>query len=41
VGPFWNASFGAARAATDLPDTDAVVAFFEEGRAAAAGPRSG
>ena len=35
-GAFWNASFGAARPATDLPDTDAVVAFFAQGRSAAA-----
>jgi hypothetical protein len=35
-GPFWNASFGALRAATDLPDAAAVAAFFAEGRAAAA-----
>ncbi len=38
-GAFWNAPFGASRAATDLPDATAVVAFFEDGRAAAA--RSG
>lgn len=30
---FWNASFGAARPLADLPDADAIVAFFEEGRA--------
>jgi hypothetical protein len=36
-GEFWNASFGADRAADQLPDTDAVVAFFVAGRAAAAG----
>jgi hypothetical protein len=33
-GPFWNASFGALRAATELPDADAVRSFFAEGRAA-------
>ena len=37
AGAFWNTSFGAARPAADLPVVDAVVAFFEEGRAAAAG----
>jgi hypothetical protein len=37
TGDFWNASFGARRPAADLPDADAVRAFFEEGRAAAAG----
>jgi hypothetical protein len=36
-GEFWNASFGADRAEEQLPDTDAVVAFFVAGRAAAAG----
>ncbi len=35
-GDFWNASFGATRAATDLPDVDGVVTFFAQGRAAAA-----
>jgi hypothetical protein len=34
-GAFWNASFGAARAAADLPDAAAVVRFFTEGRSAA------
>ena len=34
-GPFWNAPFGALRAATALPDADAVAAWFAEGRAAA------
>lgn len=34
-GEFWNASFGADRPAHQLPDTDAVVAFFAAGRAAA------
>jgi hypothetical protein len=37
-GAFWNASFGASRAADDLPTAAAVVAFFEEGRRAAARP---
>jgi hypothetical protein len=31
--PFWNAPFGAARPLAELPGTDAVVAFFEEGAA--------
>jgi hypothetical protein len=31
-GDFWNASFGAARSLTELPDGAAVVAFFREGR---------
>ena len=35
-GAFWNAPFGASRTAAELPDVDAVVAFFREGRAAAA-----
>ncbi|MEP6649165.1 MAG: hypothetical protein ABJA74_04530 [Lapillicoccus sp.] len=34
-GEFWNASFGTLRDAADLPDVDAVVRFFEAGRAAA------
>jgi hypothetical protein len=34
-GAFWNASFGAARAAADLLDAEAVVRFFTEGRSAA------
>lgn len=34
-GAFWNASFGARRAAAELPDTDAVLAFFTAGRRAA------
>jgi hypothetical protein len=34
-GPFWNVSFGALRAAVELPDADAVAAFFAAGRAAA------
>jgi hypothetical protein len=33
-GDFWNAPFGATRPADALPDSDAVVAFFEEGRRA-------
>ena len=36
-GEFWNASFGADRPADQLPDAEAVVAFFAAGRAAAAG----
>lgn len=32
-GPFWNAPFGALRSVDDLPDADAVAAFFAEGRA--------
>ena len=35
-GAFWNTSFGAARAAADLPDVDAVVRFFTDARSAAA-----
>lgn len=35
-GAFWNASFGAARSAAELPDVDSLVAFFEQGRAEAA-----
>ncbi len=35
-GPFWNASFGALRPASELPDPAAVAAFFAEGRAASA-----
>jgi hypothetical protein len=34
-GEFWNAPFGALRAASELPSTTDVVAFFEAGRAAA------
>jgi hypothetical protein len=34
-GPFWNAPFGAVRTADELPDADAVAAFFAQGRAAA------
>jgi len=33
AGPFWNAPFGATRPMRELPDPDAVVAFFAEGRA--------
>ena len=35
-GEFWNASFGAVRAAVDLPDAAAVAEFFAAGRDAAA-----
>jgi hypothetical protein len=38
-GPFWNAPFGALRHADELPDADAVAAFFTEGRIAAADTR--
>ena len=31
-GEFWNASFGAVRTAEQLPDADAVAAFFAAGR---------
>jgi len=34
-GEFWNAPFGAVRTAEQLPDADAVAAFFAAGRAAA------
>jgi len=34
-GDFWNAPFGAVRAADTLPDAAAIVAFFEDGRRAA------
>jgi hypothetical protein len=37
TGDFWNAPFGALRPLSELPDADAVAAFFAEGRAAAAG----
>jgi len=40
-GAFWNTSFGAARAAAELPDVDSVVAFFEEGRSEAARTNGG
>jgi hypothetical protein len=33
TGPFWNQPFGAARPLTELPTVDAIVAFFEDGRA--------
>ena len=36
-GEFWNAPFGALRAAEDLPDAEAVTVFFAAGRAAASG----
>lgn len=32
TGPFWNASFGAVRTIADLDGTDALLAFFIEGR---------
>jgi hypothetical protein len=32
VGPFWNAPFGALRPISELPDTDALVAFYTRGR---------
>jgi hypothetical protein len=32
TGPFWNAPFGATRPLQELPDSDAVLAFFTEGR---------
>lgn len=35
TGPFWNAPFGAAKPIRDLPDADAVLAFFHTGRTAA------
>ena len=35
TGPFWNAPFGALRAAERLADAAAVASFFAEGRAAA------
>jgi hypothetical protein len=35
-GPFWNASFGSMCPADQLPDADAVAAYFAAGRAAAA-----
>lgn len=31
-GQFWNAPFGAARPAPELPDVEAVAAFFDEAR---------
>ena len=37
TGPFWNAPFGALRAADELPDVEAVTAFLTAGRDAAAG----
>jgi hypothetical protein len=36
-GPFWNAPFGAARAAAQVPEVDAVVEFFARGRSEARG----
>lgn len=42
TGPFWDQPFGAARPMAELGDTDAVIAFFEEGAArAAADPAAG
>ncbi|MFR9801330.1 hypothetical protein ACL02T_03385 [Pseudonocardia sp. RS010] len=35
TGPFWNARFGALRAASELPDAEALAAFLAAGRAAA------
>lgn len=35
TGEFWNVSFGALRPADELPDVDAIVAFFAAGRDAA------
>jgi len=37
TGTFWNAPFGAARPLDDLPDVAMLVAFFTDGRDAAAG----
>jgi hypothetical protein len=34
-GPFWNAAFGSLCPAAELPDTEAVAAYFGAGRAAA------
>ncbi|MBJ8345390.1 hypothetical protein [Antrihabitans sp. YC2-6] len=34
TGPFWNASFGAARSVDDLPTVESIAEFFEEGKAA-------
>ncbi len=41
-GDFWNTAFGAARPLAQLPDSDALVAFFREGaaRAVADPPRA-
>ncbi len=36
-GDFWNASFGAARLASELDTVDAIVAFYEDGRRASIG----
>ena len=33
-GPFWNAAFGSARAAAELPDAKTVTDYFNAGRAA-------
>ncbi len=40
-GTFWNTTFGAARPLSELPDVDAVVAFFRAGAAHAGVSRSG
>jgi hypothetical protein len=40
TGPFWNVSFGSLRAAAELPDAEAVTAYFAQGRAAAAASAS-
>ena len=37
AGPFWNAPFGAARAAAELPEVADVVDFFRQGRAESGG----
>ena len=37
TGEFWNAPFGAARGLGSTPDPAEIVAFFEQGRAAARG----
>jgi hypothetical protein len=34
---FWNAPFGAARPVADLPDANAMISFFVEGRTLASG----
>jgi hypothetical protein len=36
-GAFWNAPFGAVRALADVVDDESLVAFFDDGRRAAAG----
>jgi len=37
-GAFWNTRFGAMRSSEELPDAEAIAAFFAEGRAAARRP---